>query len=209
MDKELLDLMINNPAHLPYYMLLAFFVLLLVAITNAVAKALTRKLSAHLQSRQGLMRLCLSSVQVLAIAVTIYLANSIYWAHNAQDILSATNVADSSFSPWTTDITLAPHQTATITRAWGRYVRIRTTGPATLDADLSTWPSNGLIEVKTEIDIGKHGFTYSTNGLSAFGGWLHMFDGLDLEPMASNTFTIWWRRSKTTPTLEAYKWESP
>jgi hypothetical protein len=87
MDTELLKQLINDPSRWLYYLLLAAIVLFILKIINVAAETVARHLSEKVRSRKGLIATFKGVIQATAIALVIYLANSVYWSHTVDRLI--------------------------------------------------------------------------------------------------------------------------
>jgi hypothetical protein len=118
-------------------------------------------------------------------------------SRSKQDALDSRLIAlsvamDATERSWTTNITLSPNQTATMSRAWGQLAKITLNGPAALTADLSTWPSNGVIMMDTEIWAGTNQLNIITNYLT----------DLRQSKTLTGQLSFIWQHSEGKPTFE-------
>ena len=79
METELLNQLLTDPAHLPFFFLVAATILFAIKIVNKASDELAKHILSEVKQRRGVLAVCKGITQITAIAIIIYVANAMYW----------------------------------------------------------------------------------------------------------------------------------
>lgn len=74
-----------------------------------------------------------------------------------------------SFVPWSTNVHLYADDTGIVTHAWGNTPYVKMHGSATITADLTTWPADGIAYFTLTLDNGTNSVTFDPDSISFIG----------------------------------------
>lgn len=86
MDTELLRKLVTDPGHFPFYLCLAFAVIVVVKVIGIAADAAAKRVWAEATERKGWRTFFGVAVKAVAIALVIYLGNAMYWTRVTEQI---------------------------------------------------------------------------------------------------------------------------
>ena len=87
METELLKKLLSDPYQWPFYLVLATAIIFVYQMVKVAAESVAKHLMTNVKERKNVLIVCRVIIQIVAVAIVIYIANGIYWHHNIKNLL--------------------------------------------------------------------------------------------------------------------------